>query len=52
MALAAHSRERRSQHSVLLELNAQSDRMQSTLTYARNDLREPLTVHQLAEVAN
>jgi transcriptional regulator GlxA family with amidase domain len=41
-----------SQHSVLLELDAKSDRVQSALGYARRNLREPLTVEQLAEVAH
>lgn len=41
-----------SQHSVLLEMDAKSDRMQSALTYARSNLREPLSVEQLAEVAH
>ena len=40
-----------SQHSALLELDAKSDRIQDALTFARNNLRQPLTVEQLAEAA-
>jgi transcriptional regulator GlxA family with amidase domain len=40
-----------SQHSALLELDAKSDRVQDALTFARNNLRQPLTVEQLAEAA-
>lgn len=41
-----------SQHSALLELDAKSDRIQGALVYARNHLREPLTVEALAEAAH
>ncbi|MGF6710832.1 transcriptional regulator GlxA family with amidase domain [Luteibacter sp. W1I16] len=40
-----------SQHSALLELDAQSDRIQATLAYARRNLRNPLTIAELAGVA-
>jgi transcriptional regulator GlxA family with amidase domain len=40
------------QHSALLELDAKSDRIQSALVYAKNNLRTLLSVEQLAEVAN
>src|ERR1700723_1144670 len=40
-----------SQHSALLELDAKSDRIQDALTFARNNLRLPLTVEQLAGAA-
>ena len=40
------------QHSALLELDAKSDRIQSALVYAKNNLRTLLSVDQLAEVAN
>src|SRR6202011_5661782 len=40
------------QHSVLLELDAKSDRIQSALVYAKNNLRTSLTVNQLAEAAH
>jgi transcriptional regulator GlxA family with amidase domain len=40
-----------SQHSVLLGIDAKSDRVQNALTFARNNLRQPLTVEQLAEAA-
>jgi transcriptional regulator GlxA family with amidase domain len=40
-----------SQHSAMLELDAKSDRVQDALTFARNNLRRPLTVEQLAEAA-
>jgi transcriptional regulator GlxA family with amidase domain len=40
------------QHSALLELDAKSDRIQSALVYAKNNLRTPLTVDQLAEAAH
>ena len=38
-----------SQHSALLELDAKSDRVQDALAYARTNLREALSVEQLAE---
>ncbi|HWL89576.1 MAG TPA: GlxA family transcriptional regulator [Polyangiaceae bacterium] len=41
-----------SQHSVLLELEPKSDRMQSVLTYAKQNLQTPLSVEQLAKVAH
>jgi transcriptional regulator GlxA family with amidase domain len=40
-----------SQHSAMLELDAKSDRVQDALAFARNNLRQPLTVEQLAEAA-
>jgi transcriptional regulator GlxA family with amidase domain len=40
-----------SQHSTLLELEPKSDRIQSVLTYVKQNLAEPLSVEQLAEVA-
>jgi transcriptional regulator GlxA family with amidase domain len=40
-----------SQHSAMLELDAKSDRVQDALTFARNNLRLPLMVEQLAEAA-
>ena len=40
-----------SQHSATFELDAKSDRVQDALTFARNNLRLPLTVEQLAEAA-
>jgi len=41
-----------SQHSALLEMDAKSDRIQSALTYARRNLRTPLSVQQLAAAAH
>ena len=41
-----------SQHSALLELDPKSDRIQSALSYARRNLRAPLTVEELAEAAH
>lgn len=41
-----------SQFSALLELEPKSDRVQSALTYARQNLHRPLTVEDLAEVAH
>ena len=41
-----------SQHSMLLELDAKSDRIQNALTYARENLTAPLTVDELADVAH
>jgi transcriptional regulator GlxA family with amidase domain len=41
-----------SQHSALLELDAKSDRIQSALAYARQNLRSALTVEELAEAAH
>jgi transcriptional regulator GlxA family with amidase domain len=40
------------QHSALLELEPKSDRIQSSLDYARRNLRSPLTVEELAEAAH
>lgn len=40
------------QHSSLLELDTDSDRLRDVLTYAREHLTEPLSVEQLAEVAH
>jgi transcriptional regulator GlxA family with amidase domain len=40
-----------SQHSALLEMDAKSDRIQTALAYAKQNLRTPLTVEQLAEAA-
>lgn len=41
-----------SQFSALLELEPKSDRIQSALTYARRNLRNPLSVEELAEAAH
>jgi len=41
-----------SQFSALLELDPQSDRIQSALRYARHNLRKTLSVEELAEVAH
>jgi transcriptional regulator GlxA family with amidase domain len=41
-----------SQHSTLLLMNAKSDRIQNALAFARQNLRAPLRVEQLARVAN
>ena len=40
------------QHSALLELDAKSDRTQSSLVYAKNNLHTPPSVEQLANAAN
>jgi transcriptional regulator GlxA family with amidase domain len=40
-----------SQHSALLEINPKSDRIQSALAYARNNLKSRLTVEELADAA-
>jgi transcriptional regulator GlxA family with amidase domain len=40
-----------SQHSALIELEPKSDRIQSALTYARSNLKNPLTLDELAEAA-
>jgi transcriptional regulator GlxA family with amidase domain len=40
------------QHSALLELDAKSDRIQNALVFAKHNLHAPLTVDQLADVAN
>jgi transcriptional regulator GlxA family with amidase domain len=39
------------QHSALLELRTKSDRIQSTLAFARGNLRSSLSVESLAHVA-
>jgi len=41
-----------SQHSVLLELDPRSERIQRVLTHARNNLRSHLSIDQLAKVAH
>ena len=41
-----------SQHSVLLDMDAKPDRIQSVLTYAKRNLRASLSVEQLARVAH
>jgi transcriptional regulator GlxA family with amidase domain len=41
-----------SQFSALLELEPKSDRIQKTLTYAKANLRKPLSIARLAEVAH
>ena len=41
-----------SQFSALLELEPKSDRIQTALTFAKNNLKRALSVQQLAEVAN
>ena len=41
-----------SQFSALLELEPKSDRIQSALTYAKNNLRSSLSVEELAAAAN
>ncbi|MBU6486799.1 MAG: GlxA family transcriptional regulator [Burkholderiales bacterium] len=38
-----------SQHSEMLDLAPKSDRIQNALNYARSNLKQPLTVQQLAE---
>lgn len=40
-----------SQHSVLLQLDATSDRIQTVLAYAKNNLHAPLNIEDLARVA-
>lgn len=40
-----------SQHSTLLNLDARSDRIQASLAYAKRNLRNPLSVTELAGVA-
>jgi transcriptional regulator GlxA family with amidase domain len=40
------------QHSALLELEPKSDRIQSSLTYAKRNLHRTLSVEQLAKAAN
>jgi transcriptional regulator GlxA family with amidase domain len=41
-----------SQHSTLLDLSPKSDRIQSAIAYARQNLNKPLSVEELATVAN
>ncbi|MEX1827065.1 GlxA family transcriptional regulator [Luteibacter sp. CQ10] len=41
-----------SQHSTLLEIDARSDRIQASLAYARRNLRNELSVAELATVAH
>lgn len=41
-----------SQHSILLELQPKSDRIQSALAYAKRNLHTPLSVEQLADAAH
>jgi transcriptional regulator GlxA family with amidase domain len=41
-----------SQHSEMLALSAKSDRIQNAIAYAEKNLRAPLSVEKLAEVAN
>ncbi|MFM0205532.1 GlxA family transcriptional regulator [Paraburkholderia fungorum] len=41
-----------SQFSAMLDLEPKSDRIQDVLSYAKNHLREPLTVEQLADIAH
>ncbi len=41
-----------SQHSVLLELEPKSDRIQSALAYAKRNLQQPLSVEELAGAAS
>jgi transcriptional regulator GlxA family with amidase domain len=41
-----------SQHSTLLLMNAKSDRIQNALAFARQNLRMPLSVERLAEIAH
>jgi transcriptional regulator GlxA family with amidase domain len=40
------------QHSALLALDAKSDRVQDALDFARRNLKQPLTVEQLADAAH
>lgn len=40
-----------SQYSTLLDLDAASDRVQTSLTYAKRHLNKPLGVNELAKVA-
>ena len=40
-----------SQHSALLDLEPKSDRIQSALTYAKSNLKNALTLDELAEAA-
>ena len=40
------------QHSALLDMTPKSDRIESVLTHIRRNLRNPLTIEELAEVAS
>src|SRR5258706_13205591 len=40
-----------SQHSAMFELDAKTDRIQNALAFARKNLREALTIEQLADAA-
>lgn len=40
------------QHSALLDMTPKSDRIESVLVYIRRNLRNPLTIEELASVAN
>lgn len=40
------------QHSALLDLTPKSDRIESVLAHIRRNLRNPLTIEELADVAN
>ncbi|PXV56879.1 transcriptional regulator, AraC family with amidase-like domain [Dyella jiangningensis] len=53
-ALVMHQRRSggQSQHSEMLKLSPKSDRVQLALEYARNNLSKPLSVDDLARVAN
>jgi transcriptional regulator GlxA family with amidase domain len=52
-ALVVHHRRAggQSQHSVLLDVDAKSDRVQEALVFARRNLHESLSVERLAQVA-
>jgi transcriptional regulator GlxA family with amidase domain len=52
-ALVVHHRRAggQSQHSAMLQLDAKSDRIQTSLAFAKQNLREPLTVEALADAA-
>jgi transcriptional regulator GlxA family with amidase domain len=41
-----------SQHSELLDLDAKSDRIQTALAYARSNLKEDLSIEELADAAH
>ncbi len=53
-ALVVHHRRAggQSQHSAMLQLDAKSDRVQLALAFAKENLRKPLTVELLADVAH
>lgn len=46
-----HRRGGQSQHSVLLQLDASSNRIQTALAYAKSNLQAPLNIEDLARVA-